>query len=107
MHDPWHKLIPPGAGFFGAMLMMSYLGEMPKRMWFVALGMGVLVPYFGTEVALHWLEHQFPWLRPDDGHNMSLAGLIGFAMGLMSIHLIGALATVGRRFAEDPQGFGK
>lgn len=100
MHDPWHKLIPPGAGFAGAILMMTFLGEMSRREWAVALSMGVLVPYFGTEILMSYLIHTFEWLR--GAHNMGLAGLIGFVSGLMSIHLIGALATFGKRFSTNP-----
>lgn len=104
MHDPWHKMVPPGAGFFGAILMMTFLGEMSKREWFVALATGVMVPYFGTETLMHYLDHTFEWVaQPAGDHSMGLAGLIGFVMGLMSIHLVGALATFGKRFASNPR----
>ena len=98
MYDAWHKLLPPAAGFFGAVLMMSYLGQMSGRLWAVALGSGVLAPYFGVPVIMSYLVHQFTWLPRDGG----VEGLIGFVLGLSAIHLIGGLATLGKRFTEDP-----
>lgn len=100
MHDPWHRMIPPAAGFFGAVLMMSYLGEMPTRLWAVALGAGAVTPYFGVPVIVSYLTHTFDWLPRDGG----LEGLIGFGLGLLAIHIVGAFATFGRRFSNDPTG---
>ena len=102
MHDPWHKLIPPGAGFLGAVLMMSYLGAMPTRIWVVALASGPVMAYFGTDVAVSYLVSIFPWLPTSDAAMVKLSGLIGCAIGLASIHLVGAFAATGRRFNADP-----
>lgn len=103
MHDPWHKLVPPAMGFFGSVLMMSYLGQMPVRLWAVALAAGAVTPYFGVEFVMQYLTHTFGWISRD--HSMGLAGLIGFVMGLCAIHGIGALATLGKRFSENPTSF--
>lgn len=105
MHDPWHKMVPPGAGFVGAILMMTFLGEMSRREWLVAVIAGIALPYFGTDIAMHYLEFTLPWLGSGVEHNMSLAGLIGFVLGLMGIHIIGAMATIGRRFSSNPVDF--
>ena len=96
------KLIPPIAGFFGAVIMLSYMSEIPPRHWATALLAGVLAAYFAPPIAMAWLEHQgFSWL-PVDG---SVEGLLGLLLGMASIHLVGGLTVLGRRFAGDPTAF--
>lgn len=96
------KLIPPIAGFFGAVIMLSYMAEIPPRHWATALLAGVLAAYFVPPIAVAWLAHQgVAWL-PEDG---SVEGLLGLLLGLASIHLVGGLTVLGRRFAGDPTSF--
>lgn len=95
------KLIPPVAGFFGAVIMLSYMQEMPARHWAVALMAGVLAAYFVPPIALAWLLHTgVAWL-PLDG---SVEGLLGLVLGMAAIHFVGGLAELGRRFTRDPLG---
>lgn len=96
------KLIPPIAGFLGAVIMLSYLAEIPPRHWVTALLAGVLAAYFAPPIAVAWLAHQgVEWL-PIDG---SVEGLLGLLLGMGSIHIVGGLTVLGRRFAGDPTGF--
>ncbi|WP_068634894.1 hypothetical protein [Thauera butanivorans] len=96
------KLIPPIVGFFGAVIMLSYMHEVPTSQWATALLFGVLGAYFGPPVIVAWLLHTgIAWL-PTDG---SVEGLLGLAVGLLSIHFVGAIAVLGRRFSRDPTGF--
>lgn len=96
------KLIPPIAGFLGAVIMLSYLSEIPPRHWVTALLAGVLAAYFAPPIAVAWLAHKgFEWL-PVDG---SVEGLLGLLLGMGSIHIVGGLTVLGRRFAGDPTGF--
>ena len=96
------KLIPPIAGFFGAVIMLSYMSEIPPRHWATALLAGVIAAYFAPPIAMAWLTHQgLAWL-PADG---SVEGLLGLLLGMGSIHIVGGLTVLGRRFAGDPTGF--
>lgn len=95
------KLIPPLLGFFGAVIMLSYMRELPLTQWVPALLFGVLSAYFGPPVIVAWLLHLgWSWL-PADG---SVEGVLGLALGLGGIHIVGALAVLGARFARDPLG---
>lgn len=102
MHDPWHKLIPPLFGFFGSAVMMSYLGTMPLRMWATALASGPVMAYLATDTVLGYLGTILPWLPTGEEGVIKLSGLVGCAIGLASIHLVGAVATFGQRFAANP-----
>lgn len=96
------KLIPPIVGFFGAVIMLSYMSEIPVSQWATALLFGVISAYFGPPIIVAWLAHAgLAWL-PADG---SVEGLLGLTLGLSSIHIVGAIAVLGRRFSRDPTGF--
>lgn len=98
MPDNLPKFIPPLMGFFGASLMMTYLGQMPPRQWVVAISAGVMGSYFGVPIATRFMTHTFEWFPNDDGAR----GLIGFVIGLSAIFLVGGVAAVGRRFESNP-----
>lgn len=102
MHDSFHNLIPPAAGFSGSVIMMTFLGQMPTRKWVAALGTGAIAPYFGVPAVMGYLHNQFSWLPKDGG----VEGLVGFFIGLSAIFLIGALANVGKRFETNPTDLG-
>lgn len=96
------KLLPPIAGFLGAVIMLSYMSEMPPRHWVAALLAGVLAAYFVPPIVLAWLAHAgLDWL-PTDG---SVEGLLGLLLGMGAIHIVGGLTVLGKRFAGDPTGF--
>lgn len=96
------KLVPPIAGFLGAVIMLSYMSEIPPRHWVTALLAGVLAAYFVPPILVAWLIHKgIAWL-PLDG---SVEGLLGLLLGLASIHLVAGFTVLGRRFARDPAGF--
>lgn len=96
------KLIPPLAGFLGAVIMLSYMSEMPPRHWAAALLAGVLSAYFVPPIVSAWFAHAgLEWL-PSDG---SVEGLLGLLLGMGAIHLVGGLTVLGKRFAGDPTGF--
>lgn len=96
------RILPPILAFVGAVVMLSYLHNVPTRIWFAAVLGSVSAAYVGTPVTIAWLMHRgVEWL-PTDG---SVHGVVGLLLGLGSIHLIGGLAVLGKRFAEDPLGF--
>lgn len=96
------RLIPPIAGFLGAVIMLSYMSEIPPRHWVTALLGGVLAAYFVPPIVLAWAAHKgWGWL-PLDG---SVEGLLGLLLGMASIHLVGGLSVLGRRFSKDPMAF--
>lgn len=105
MHEPWHKLIPPAAGFLGAAAMMSYIGQMPTRLWVIALTSGPAIAYLATDIVVEYLTATYTWLPTSELGLLKLSGFVGAVLGLMAIHLVGALATFGKRFADNPPDF--
>ncbi|MCA9911835.1 MAG: hypothetical protein KC496_00735 [Anaerolineae bacterium] len=97
-----HKFIPPALGFLGAIIMMSYMKEMPPRIWVTAILAGVCSAWVVPPIAAAWLIHAgISWL-PIDG---SVEGLLGLLMGLASIHLVAGAAVLGRKFSDNPLDF--
>ncbi len=94
------KLAPPLIAFLGAVTTISYMPELTRRQWLSAVMFGVLSAYYIPPIAGYWLRQQYPWI-PADG---SVEGLAGLILGLGSIHIIGALTTMGKRFSSDPVG---
>lgn len=98
MPETLQKLIPVGAAFAGASLMMTFLKEMPNHRWIVAIGVSACITYFGMSTVMAFLTSTFSWFPSDDGAR----GLIGFFIGLGSIFFMGAFATLGKRVADNP-----
>lgn len=96
------KVVGPLAGFFGAVVMLTYMDEASTRRWMSALLAAVLSAYFVPPIVLSWMKHSgITWLP----HDYSAAGLLGLTIGMLAIYLVGAMAMLGRHFAEDPIGF--
>lgn len=93
------RVLPPVLAFVGAVVMLSYLDNVPTRVWFAAVLGAVAAAYVGPPIAVAWLIHQGADWLPTDG---SAHGVVGLLLGMGSIHFIGGLSVIGRRFSEDP-----
>lgn len=99
----WMKFIPAIVGFAGAVITLCYIPELSRRQWVTAILFGISSSYFVPPLVIAWLHHNeiATWV-PNDG---SVAGLLGLLLGMASIHIVGGLTVLGRRFARDPVGF--
>lgn len=93
------RVLAPVLAFVGAVVMLSYLDSVPTRVWFAAVLGAVAAAYVGAPITVAWLIHNGADWIPTDG---SVHGVVGLLLGFGSIHFIGGLSVLGRRFAEDP-----
>jgi hypothetical protein len=93
------RVLAPVLAFVGAVVMLSYLNDVPTRIWFAAVVGSVAAAYVGAPITVAWLIHRGATWLPTDG---SVHGVVGLLLGLGSIHFIGGLSVLGKRFAEDP-----
>lgn len=103
MHEPLHNLVPATFGFGGAAVMMTYLRKMPAHQWVAALIAGPALAFLGSDVVVLYLQHNYEWVPTTEEGVLKLSGLIGALFGLMSIFIVGALATFGKRVASNPE----
>lgn len=103
MHEPLQNLVPATLGFGGAAVMMTYLRKMPTHHWVSALVAGPSLAYLGSDMVVHFLQHTFPWMPTSEEDVIKLNGLIGAVIGMSSIFIVGAVATLGKRFAANPE----
>lgn len=100
------KLIPPILGFIGNVIMLSYMRELPTRHWVSALLFGAVVSFFGPPFILAYLQHKgILWAISDEFVKLATAGMLGLFLGMSSIHLIGGLTVLGKKFSTDPTQF--
>jgi len=97
------KLLPALVGFVGALITLSYMPDLSRRQWVTAVLFGTVASYFVPPIFSAWAHQSGAalWL-PADG---SIEGLCGLLLGMGSIHIVGGVTVLGRRFSGDPTGF--